>query len=138
MRISACAGGKAVPHNTLARRTAFRIAVRITCAPVRSKIERGYSTIDRETRFREARVNRRWQRRVGKANGSRECAPDDKLRVPTAVRHDPEQVGTARRGEGVISVPSFLVVAMSLARKAAVCFSGNISETKGAECDEGQ
>jgi hypothetical protein len=25
-------------------------------------------------------------RRVGKANGSRECAPDDKLRVPTIVR----------------------------------------------------
>ena len=25
-------------------------------------------------------------RRVGKANGSRECAPDDKLRVPTISR----------------------------------------------------
>jgi hypothetical protein len=28
----------------------------------------------------------RQNRRVGKANGSRECAPDDKLRVPTIQR----------------------------------------------------
>jgi hypothetical protein len=32
---------------------------------------------------------------VGKANGSRECAPDDKLRVPTITRHD-RAAGTAR------------------------------------------
>jgi hypothetical protein len=31
-------------------------------------------------------------RRVGKANGSRECAPDDRLRVPTG-----NMVGTAQR-----------------------------------------
>ena len=39
--------------------------------------------MDRETRFREPRVVRRQQRGVGKANRSRECAPGDKLRVPT-------------------------------------------------------
>jgi hypothetical protein len=34
-----------------------------------------------------------WYRRVGKANESRECAPDDKLRVPTISRI---MVGTAQ------------------------------------------
>ena len=35
-------------------------------------------------------------RRVGKANGSRECAPDDRLRVPTVQGAFGETVGTAR------------------------------------------
>jgi hypothetical protein len=35
------------------------------------------------------------RRRVGKANGSRECAPDDRLRVPT-ISGNQEMVGTAR------------------------------------------
>ena len=35
--------------------------------------------------------------RVGKANGSRECAPDDKLRVPTIVPRIGRLVGTAQR-----------------------------------------
>jgi hypothetical protein len=33
-------------------------------------------------------------RRVGKANGSRECAPDDRLRVPTFTNAT-KKVGTA-------------------------------------------
>jgi hypothetical protein len=32
---------------------------------------------------------------VGKANGSRECAPDDKLRVPTGI-FSKNKVGTAQ------------------------------------------
>jgi hypothetical protein len=32
------------------------------------------------------RRRREGRGRVGKANGSRECAPDDKLRVPTTLR----------------------------------------------------
>jgi hypothetical protein len=35
-------------------------------------------------------------RRVGKATGSRECAPDDKLRVPTMHRTEQLMVGTAQ------------------------------------------
>jgi hypothetical protein len=31
--------------------------------------------------------------RVGKANGSRECAPDDKLRVPTIFSYDVKSGG---------------------------------------------
>jgi hypothetical protein len=34
---------------------------------------------------------------VGKANGSRERAPDDELRVPTIQNHPRDTVGTARR-----------------------------------------
>src|SRR6266550_3705006 len=34
--------------------------------------------------------------RVGKANGSRECAPDDKLRVPTILFREVVMVGTAQ------------------------------------------
>ncbi len=36
-------------------------------------------------------------RRVGKANGSRECAPDDKFRLPTVISALESLVGTARR-----------------------------------------
>ena len=35
-------------------------------------------------------------RRVGKATGSRECAPDDKLRVPTIHVVINDEVGTAQ------------------------------------------
>src|SRR4051812_30169949 len=39
----------------------------------------------------------RWRRRVGKATGSRECAPDDRLRVPTMpISISRLMVGTAR------------------------------------------
>jgi hypothetical protein len=34
--------------------------------------------------------------RVGKANGSRECAADDRLRVPT-IKSEREMVGTSLR-----------------------------------------
>ena len=40
-------------------------------------------------------MKRRTDRRVGKANGSRERAPDDKLRVPT-MNATIEMVGTAQ------------------------------------------
>src|SRR3984893_18049898 len=39
----------------------------------------------------------RGSRRVGKANGSRERAPDARLRMPTTQRRDRIKVGTARR-----------------------------------------
>src|SRR5215831_3140517 len=47
---------------------------------------------DSDATRRENNISR-LVRRVGKANGSRKCAPDDRLRVPT-VRN---AVGTARR-----------------------------------------
>jgi hypothetical protein len=40
--------------------------------------------------------HRRADRRVGKANGSRERAPDDRLRVPTFLATVRVKVGTAR------------------------------------------
>jgi hypothetical protein len=43
---------------------------------------------------------------VGKANGSRECAPDDRLRVPTIPDGDlGKMVGTLRFAHPTISAP---------------------------------
>ena len=44
----------------------------------------------------EIRIRNRSCRRVGKANGSRECAPDDRLRVPTIGMTRSQVVGTAQ------------------------------------------
>jgi hypothetical protein len=48
---------------------------------------------------------------VGKANGSRECAPDDKLRVPTSINASIgiSMVGTARRAPLVTLRPISVV-----------------------------
>src|ERR1700730_19002866 len=45
---------------------------------------------------RSCMINSNKDRRVGKANGSRECAPDDKLRVPTIKTATGQMVGTAQ------------------------------------------
>jgi hypothetical protein len=50
---------------------------------------------------------------VGKANGSRECAPDDKLRVPTVPDHDLMKDGG--HGAGAFAHPTFIVFVYALA-----------------------
>jgi hypothetical protein len=51
--------------------------------------------------------------RVGKATGSRECAPDDRLRVPTFPSAHSEFLSWARRKRAFAHPPTFVPYAMA-------------------------